>query len=82
MAGTVLVVVAGMTKTIGTHFTVDVTTGRVTFLTGQIPTAGQVITAGFEFDCPVRFDTDKLEINVQGFRHGAIPHIPIIEVRA
>ena len=82
VAGTVLVAVAAAIKTLGTHFTVDVTTGLVTFLAGQIPTAGQVITAGFEFDCPVRFDTDKLEINVQGFRHGAIPHIPIIEVRA
>jgi uncharacterized protein (TIGR02217 family) len=30
---------------------------------------------------PVRFDTDRLEINVQGFRYGAIPHIPIVEVR-
>ncbi len=81
VTGTVLIAVAGVLKTSGTHFTVDVTTGGVTFLTGQIPTVGQVVTAGFEFDCPVRFDTDKLEINVQGFRHGAIPHIPIIEVR-
>jgi uncharacterized protein (TIGR02217 family) len=40
-----------------------------------------VVTAGFEFDVPVRFDTDRLEINLQGFRHGAIPHIPIVEVR-
>jgi uncharacterized protein (TIGR02217 family) len=79
--GTVLVAVAGATKTIGTQFAADLTTGRVTFLAGNIPTAGQTITAGFEFDCPVRFDTDKLEINVQGFRHGAIPHIPIVEVR-
>jgi uncharacterized protein (TIGR02217 family) len=81
VAGTVAVAVAGVAKIIGTHFTVDVTTGRLTFLAGQVPAAGQVITAGFEFDCPVRFDTDKLEINVQGFKHGAIPHIPIIEVR-
>jgi hypothetical protein len=46
----------------------------------QIPPPGSG-DAGFEFDVPVRFDTDKLEINVQGFRHGAIPHIPIVEVR-
>ena len=31
---------------------------------------------------PVRFDTDKLEINMQGFRHGAIPSIPIVEIRS
>ena len=82
VAGTVIIAVAGVTKTSGTHFIVDVTTGRVTFLTGHVPVNGQAVTAGFEFDCPVRFDTDKLEINVQGFRHGAIPHIPIIEVRS
>ena len=55
VTGTVLIAVAGVLKTSGTHFTVDVTTGGVTFLTGQIPTVGQVVTAGFEFDCPVRF---------------------------
>lgn len=82
VAGSVMIAVAGIAKTIGTHFTVDATSGTLTFLAGQIPAAGQVITAGFEFDCPVRFDTDKLEVNVQGFRHGAIPHIPIIEVRS
>ena len=82
VAGSVLIAVAGVAKTSGTHFIVDVTAGRVTFLTGHVPVNGQAVTAGFEFDCPVRFDTDKLEINVQGFRHGAIPHIPIIEVRS
>jgi uncharacterized protein (TIGR02217 family) len=81
VAGAVLVAVAGVAKSAGTHFTVDVSSGRVTFLAGNIPAAGQVVTAGFEFDCPVRFDTDKLEVNVQGFRHGAIPHIPVIEIR-
>jgi uncharacterized protein (TIGR02217 family) len=81
VAGTVSIAVAGIARTAGTHFTVDATTGRVTFLAGQVPTAGEAVTAGFEFDCPARFDTDKLEINVQGFRHGAIPHIPIIEIR-
>ncbi len=81
VAGTVLVAVGGLTKAPGTDFTVDTTTGRVTFLAGHIPAAGAVITAGFEFDVPVRFDTDKLEVNLQGFHHGAIPSIPIVEIR-
>ena len=81
VAGTVLIAVAGVAKTAGTHFAVDTSTGIVTFLSGQIPAAGAAVTAGFEFDCPVRFDTDKLEVNVQGLKHGAIPHIPIIEIR-
>ena len=61
--------------------TVDDTTGIVTFLAGHIPATGAVITAGFEFDVPVRFDTDRLEIDIQGVRHGAIPSIPIVEIR-
>jgi uncharacterized protein (TIGR02217 family) len=81
VAGTVKIAVAGVAKVLATHFTVDVTTGRVTFLAGSIPATGQAITAGYEFDCPVRFDTDKLEVNIQGLKHGAIPHIPIIEIR-
>lgn len=53
----------------------------MTFLAGHVPAPGAVITAGFAFDVPVRFDTDRLEINLQGFRHGAIPNIPLIEIR-
>ena len=81
VAGTVLIAVAGVVQTPGTAYTVNHTTGIVTFQPGHIPLASQAITAGFEFDVPVRFDTDKLEINIQGFRHGAIPSIPIVEIR-
>jgi uncharacterized protein (TIGR02217 family) len=81
VVGSVKVAVAGVAKTMATQVKVDPTSGRITFLSGHVPTVGQIITAGFEFDCPVRFDTDKLEVNIQGFRHGAIPQIPIIEIR-
>jgi uncharacterized protein (TIGR02217 family) len=81
VAGTVLIAVAEVVQTPATHFTVDHTTGVVTFAAEHIPAPGATITAGFEFDVPVRFDTDKLEINLQGFRHGAIPSIPIVEIR-
>jgi uncharacterized protein (TIGR02217 family) len=53
----------------------------VTFAAGHIPAAGAAVTAGYEFDVPVRFDTDKLEINLSGFQCGAVPSIPILEVR-
>lgn len=79
--GTVLVAVDGVAKTAGTHFVTDPSTGGVTFLAGHIPAVGAVVTAGFEFDVPVRFDTDTLEVSVQGLRHGAIPSIPIVEIR-
>ena len=81
VAGSVLVAVAGIVQTPAVAYTADPTTGLVTFLAGHIPAAGAAITAGFEFDVPVRFDTDKLEISLQGFRHGAIPSIPIVEIR-
>ena len=81
VAGTVLVAVAGILQTPATAYSVDHATGLVTFEPGHIPAAAQPITAGFEFDVPVRFDTDRLEINIQGFRHGAIPSIPIVEIR-
>jgi uncharacterized protein (TIGR02217 family) len=81
VAGTVLVAVAGVVKTPGTHFGVDTTTGIVTFVPAQTPATGASVTAGFEFDVPVRFDTDKLEISLSGFKAGAIPQIPVVEVR-
>lgn len=81
VAGSVLVAVDGTPKVAGTHYTLDTTAGVVGFLPGHVPTAGQVVTAGFSFDVPVRFDTDKLEVNVQSFLHGSIPSIPLIEIR-
>jgi len=81
VAGSVKVSVAGIEQAEGGAFTVDSTTGIVTFLAGHVPGVGAEIRAGFEFDVPVRFDTDKLETNLSGFQHGAIPQIPIVEVR-
>ena len=81
VAGTVRIAVAGTPQVQGADFDIDATTGLVTFRAGHSPAVGAAITAGFEFDVPVRFDTDKLEINVSGFRHGAIPAIPIVEIR-
>jgi uncharacterized protein (TIGR02217 family) len=81
VAGTVLVAVDGAPRIEGVDFTLDSTTGLVTFLAGHIPPAGAAVTAGFEFDVPVRFDTDRLELDLKGIRHGAIPSIPVVEIR-
>lgn len=81
VAGTVIVAVDGALKTEGTDFTVDAASGTVTFEPASVPATGAAVTAGFEFDVPVRFDTDKLEVDIRGFRHGAIPSIPIVEIR-
>jgi uncharacterized protein (TIGR02217 family) len=81
VAGTVLVAVDGTPVSVGTDVVLDPTTGTLAFAPEHIPADGAVVTAGFEFDVPVRFDSDKLEVSLQGFSHGAIPSIPIVEVR-
>lgn len=65
----------------GVDFSVDLSIGVVTFLAGHIPAADAVVTAGFEFDVPVRFDTDQLSLSLAGFRAGQIPTIPLTEIR-
>ncbi len=81
VAGSVRVAVASVEAEEGTSFTVDPTTGVVTFLAGHIPVDGATITAGFLFDVPVRFDTDYLEVDLSAFAAGAIPKIPLVEIR-
>jgi uncharacterized protein (TIGR02217 family) len=72
--------VAGVEKTAASDFTVDATTGTLTFTPMSIPPAGAAITAGYLFDVPVRFDTDYLEIDLAAFEAGEIPKIPLIEL--
>ena len=78
VAGSVLMAVAG---TAVTSFAVDTTTGLVTFASGHVPPAGALVTAGFEFDVPVRFDTDYLEVDLSHFEAGQIPNIPLVEIK-
>lgn len=77
VAGTVRIAVAGTPLAGG--FAVDAATGSVTLATA--PAAGTTVTAGFEFDVPVRFDLDQLVINIAAFEAGDIPSIPLVEVR-
>ena len=80
VSGTVGVAVAGTTL-VASAFTVDPTTGLVMFGAGFVPPAGAPVTAGFDFDVPVRFDTDYLEIDLSHFEAGQILNIPIVELR-
>ncbi len=52
----------------------------MTFATA--PAAGAIVTAGFEFDVPVRFDTDSIRVQASTFQAGEVPSVPVIEVRA
>jgi uncharacterized protein (TIGR02217 family) len=80
VAGSVRVAVGG-SEVAGAAFSCDTTTGVVTFVAGHIPAVGAAVTAGFLFDVPVRFDTDYLEVDLSAFAAGAIPKIPLVEIK-
>ncbi len=77
--GTVLVALDGDAKVETLEFSVDTTTGAITFPTPPDP--GVRITAGFEFDVPVRFDTDRIQTSVASFKAGEVPNVPVLELR-
>ncbi len=60
-------------------FEVDLDKGVVQFAVP--PAEGVEVTAGFEFDVPVRFDTDKIQVSVASFQAGDVPNVPVVEVR-
>ncbi|WP_377287803.1 TIGR02217 family protein [Rhizobium sp. SG2393] len=80
VAGSVVVAVNGTVKA-ATSFAVNTITGMVTFQPGHVPAVGAVVTAGFAFDVPVRFDTDRIEVDLSRFKAGSIPSVPLVEIR-
>ena len=44
------------------------------------PASGALVTAGYRFDIPVRFETDQLDIGADGSNSGLIGSVPLIEV--
>jgi uncharacterized protein (TIGR02217 family) len=79
VAGTVRVAIDGAALPIS-GFACDQATGLVTIDEEYIPSTGALVQAGFEFDVPVRFDTDRIEVNIEAFRAGRIPTIPLTEI--
>jgi uncharacterized protein (TIGR02217 family) len=77
VAGSVRVALGGVEQASG--WSVDTTTGLVTFAVP--PEAGVAVTAGFEFDVPVRFDSDTLDVTLDIERLGSITSIPLVELR-
>ncbi|MGX1787230.1 phage distal tail protein, Rcc01695 family [Bosea sp. NPDC055332] len=80
VAGTVLIAVDGVAQAQPTAVSCDYASGTVTFVVGHAPPAGAVVSAGFSFDVPVRFDTDAIEVDLSAFEAGDIPKIPIVEI--
>ena len=81
VAETVRVAVNGAEQAAGADYTLDAATGVVTFVPGKTPAPGAAVSAGFAFDVPVRFDTDRLDINLAAFEAGDALSIPIVEIR-
>ncbi len=45
------------------------------------PASGARVSAGYQFDVPVRFESDALDISLAAFRQGAVPSAPLIETK-
>ena len=77
VAGTVRVALGMVEQMSG--WTLDASTGVITFTTA--PANGVIVRAGFEFDVPVRFDSDTLDVTLDFERLGSITSIPLLEIR-
>jgi len=77
---TLAVYVDGALKTLTTHYTVDETTGIITFTGGNIPGADAVVTWSGEFHIPVAFEKDNLDISMDAFEAGTLQDITITEL--
>ncbi|MBE3639732.1 DUF2460 domain-containing protein [Mangrovicoccus algicola] len=79
VAETVAVAVDGAVLSDGDAYVLDPTTGQVVL--ADPPAIGAEVTAGFEFDVPVRFDTDRIVTSVASFQAGDVPNVPVVELR-
>lgn len=77
VSGAINIYVNGVLQTSG--YTASTVTGLVTFTTP--PVNGHAVTATFEFDVPVRFDTDRLSAALENYGITSVQDIPLVEVR-
>lgn len=74
------IAVDGTAKSLGDDFAFNAENASVEFTVGAIPAAGAVVTAGFEFDVPVRFEQEELRYNLEAFTAGQFPTVSLQEV--
>lgn len=79
VSGTVLAGTSVDELVAGVHFSVNYTIGEITFV--DPPHVDVEVTAGYEFDVPVRFDTDIIQTSVASFQAGEVPNVPVVEIR-
>lgn len=78
VSGSVLVEVNGSLVD-PADYSVNTETGIITFDTA--PSNTHVVKAGFEFDVPVRFTNDHIDVTVDLFNAGQVPQVNVIEVK-
>lgn len=79
VATSIRAAVGGSVLQAGLDFELDPENGVLSL--AEAPALGVRVSAGFEFDVPVRFATDRLDINLATFKSGDIPSIPLVEIR-
>ncbi|WP_333023927.1 DUF2460 domain-containing protein [Wolbachia endosymbiont of Pentidionis agamae] len=62
------------------EYSVKYSTGEIIFK--KPPPNKTIITANFEFDVPVRFDTDHLHSSIDNYGSKSWNNIPLIEIKA
>ena len=77
VAGSVKVYLAGVLQASG--WSVNTTTGVITF--SAAPANGVAVSADYEFDVPVRFDTDRMAVTIEQINLHQWSGIPIVEIR-
>lgn len=71
-------ILVGTAELAASGFSVAVPAGTVTLAVP--PPAGVPVKAGFVFDVPVRFDTDRLDVALDAFDAGRLVSVPLVEV--
>lgn len=77
VSGTVLVALDGVTAVETTDYSIDYSSGVVTFV--GAPGLGVVVTAGFEYDVPVFFDEDVMGLQFVTPKIGSVANIALVE---
>lgn len=78
--GTVRVAVNGVELVADRDFSCDTATGQILFAQTCVPSLSSLVTAGFEFDVPVRFENDVLDFAYDALGTGEVPSIMLLEL--
>jgi uncharacterized protein (TIGR02217 family) len=79
VTGTLVVKVNDVIQTLTTDYTIDYTTGIITFVTP--PPLAETIKVTCEFDVPVRFDIDQLAVSWEAHQINSADGIEVVELK-